>query len=84
MDVKQIVNLMLEQLNQVSSQVVAASDYTEGTTILRRQPINLNDTLHEFAIEIHNFARSKIVKLSIVWEKMLTFLLTKRILSMLF
>ncbi|MBK7104724.1 MAG: GAF domain-containing protein [Ignavibacteriae bacterium] len=59
MDVKQIVNLMLEQLNQVSSQVVAASDYTEGTTILRRQPINLNDTLHEFAIEIHNFARSK-------------------------
>ncbi|MFZ1292127.1 MAG: ATP-binding protein [Melioribacteraceae bacterium] len=59
MDVKQVINLMLEQLNQVASQIVAASDYTEGTTILRRQPISLNDTLHEFAIEIHNFVRTK-------------------------
>ncbi|MBK8944720.1 MAG: GAF domain-containing protein [Ignavibacteriae bacterium] len=63
MDVKQVVNLMLEQLNQVASQVVAASDFTEGTTILRRQPISLNDTLHEFAIEIHNFARLKNCKI---------------------
>lgn len=58
-DVKQVVNLMLEQLNQVANQVVAAADYTEGTTILRRQPISLNDTLQEFAIEIHNFVRAK-------------------------
>jgi signal transduction histidine kinase len=59
MEIKQVVNLMLEQLNQVASQVMAASDFTEGTTILRRQAISLNDTLHEFAIDIHNFTRSK-------------------------
>lgn len=58
-EVKQVVNLMLEQLSQVANQVVAASDYTEGTTILRRQVISLNDTLNEFAFEIHSFAKSK-------------------------
>ncbi len=58
-EVKHVVNLMLEQLNQVANQVVAASDYTEGTTILKRKVISLNDTLHEFLIEVQKFARTK-------------------------
>ncbi|MCB9208129.1 MAG: GAF domain-containing sensor histidine kinase [Ignavibacteriales bacterium] len=62
-DVKQVVNLLDEQLDQVSSQIVAASGFTEGTTLLRRQPVSLNDTLHEFAINIHNLVRSNNCKI---------------------
>ncbi len=57
-EIKQILNLMLEQLEQVSNQVATASDFTEGTTILRRQSVSLNDTLHEFMINIHNLLKT--------------------------
>lgn len=57
-DVKQVVNLLDEQLDQVSSQLACASDFTEGTTLLRRQPLNVNQTLHEFANKAHNIVKA--------------------------
>ncbi|MCB0745061.1 MAG: hypothetical protein KDC67_14225, partial [Ignavibacteriae bacterium] len=63
MDVKQVINLMLEQLTQVANQVAATADYTEGTTILRRQAVSLNDTLRDFALEIHSFVKTKNCKI---------------------
>jgi len=57
-DIKQIVNLMLEQLEQVFNQIGTASDYTEGTTILRKQSVSLKDTLHEFGVKIHDLLKT--------------------------
>jgi K+-sensing histidine kinase KdpD len=57
-DVKQVVTLLVEQLKQVSNQVISASDFTEGTTLLRRQPICLSDTLQEFNINIHSLIKT--------------------------
>jgi len=62
-DVKQIVNLLAEQLDQVASQLESASGFTEGTTLLRRQPVGINDTLHEFAINIHTLIKSNNCKI---------------------
>lgn len=58
LDVKQVVNLLDEQLDQVSSQLTSASGFTEGTTLLRRQPLNLNDTLHDFSFRVQGLVKS--------------------------
>jgi len=57
-DVKQIVKMLDEQLEQVASQITAASDFTEGTTLLRKQTVDLNDTLYDFSSRIRNFVKS--------------------------
>jgi signal transduction histidine kinase len=56
-DVKQIVKLLLEELEQVSNQLATASDYTEGTTLLRKQPVSSNKTLRDFANRIYNLVK---------------------------
>lgn len=58
LDVKQVVNLLDEQLDQVSSQLTSASGFTEGTTLLRRQPLNLNDTLHDFSFRVQGLVKA--------------------------
>ena len=57
-DVKQVVNLLDEQLDQVASQISAASGFTEGTTLLRRQPASLNDILYDFAFKTQGMTKS--------------------------
>ena len=57
-EVKQIIKMLDEQLDQVASQITAASDFTEGTTLLRKQTVNLNDTLYDFSSRIRNFVKS--------------------------
>jgi signal transduction histidine kinase len=57
-DVKQVVNLLDEQLDQVSSQITSASGFTEGTTLLRRQPVSLNDILYDFAFRTQGLTKS--------------------------
>lgn len=57
-DVKQVVNLLDEQLDQVSSQITSASGFTEGTTLLRRQPASLNDLLYDFAFRTQGLTKS--------------------------
>ena len=58
-EVKQVVNLLVDQLKQVSNQLASASGFTEGTTLLRRQQVNLNDLLQEFSINVHSINKSK-------------------------
>jgi signal transduction histidine kinase len=57
-DVKQIVKMLDEQLDQVATQIATASDFTEGTTLLRRQVVNINDTLSDFSSQIRSFVKS--------------------------
>ena len=57
-DVKQVVTLLDEQLDQVSSQLTSASGFTEGTTLLRRQPVSLNDTLYDFAFRSQSLTKA--------------------------
>ncbi len=56
-DVKQVAKLLAEQLDQVASQLTTASDFTEGTTLLRKLPMGLNDTLRDFSNRIHNYIK---------------------------
>jgi signal transduction histidine kinase len=46
-EAKQVVNLLVEQLKQVSNQLVSTSGFTEGTTLLQ-----------EFSINIHSLIKS--------------------------
>jgi signal transduction histidine kinase len=57
-DVRQVVKMLDEQLDQVANQISAASDFTEGTTLLRKQKVNLNDTLYDFAGRMRSFVKS--------------------------
>jgi K+-sensing histidine kinase KdpD len=57
-DVKQVVNLLDELLDQVSGQLKSATGFTDGTTLLRRESVNVNDTLFDFANRVHGMAKS--------------------------
>lgn len=56
-DIKRTIQLLDEELGNVSSQISAASDFTEGTTLLRKQPVNLSDAMFEFSDRIHNLLK---------------------------
>ncbi len=58
-DVKQVVDMLLEQLNQVADLVMTTSSFTEGSFILRKEVKNLNDLINEYSIKIEPFLRSK-------------------------
>ena len=62
-EVKQVVNLLVDQLKQVSNQLASASGFTEGTTQLRRQQVNLNDLLQEYAINVHSIIKANNCKI---------------------
>ena len=62
-EAKQVANLLVEQLKQVSNQLVSASGFTEGTTLLRRQQISINDLLQEFAINVHGLIKTNNCKI---------------------
>ncbi|PID63080.1 MAG: hypothetical protein CR986_00430 [Ignavibacteriae bacterium] len=56
-EVKQIIKLLNEQLEQISSQLSSTTYFTEGTTLLRREPVSLNDTLYDFSLRINNLLK---------------------------
>lgn len=58
-DAKQILNLLYEQLDHVANQVETTADYTEGTILLRKQWLSLNDTLQEYVININSLLNLK-------------------------
>jgi signal transduction histidine kinase len=62
-DVKQVVNLLDEQLDQVTSQLSSASGFTEGTTLLRKVPVSLNDTIYDFGLKIQNLVKTNNCKI---------------------
>jgi signal transduction histidine kinase len=57
-DVKQVVKLLDDQLDQVTTQLGVASNFTDGTTLLRKETVNLNDTLYDFASNIRSFVKT--------------------------
>jgi len=57
-DVKQVISLLDELLDQVSSQLKSTAGFTDGTTLLRRYKVNLNDTLFEFSHRIGDLTKS--------------------------
>lgn len=58
-EVKQIIKLLNEQLEQIHSQLSATTYFTEGTTLLRKEPLSVNDTLQNFSIKINNLLKDK-------------------------
>ncbi len=57
-EIKQVVDMLLEQLNQVSDLILTTSNYTEGSLILRKENKSLNDTLKEFINRVEPFTRT--------------------------
>ncbi len=58
-DAKQVVDMLLEQLNQVADLVMTTSSFTEGSFILRKEAQSLNDLLFEYSNKIEPFLRAK-------------------------
>jgi len=50
-ETKQIVDMLVEQLNYVSDKVSTTAEFTEGTLILRRENISINNILRNYAAE---------------------------------
>lgn len=57
-DIKQVVEMLLEQLNQVSDLILTTSNYTEGTLVLRKENASLNDTLKEYTNRLEAYLRT--------------------------
>ncbi len=68
-ETKQIVDMLVEQLNYVSDRVSTTAEYTDGTIILRRQNVSLNDTLHNYAAEINTLLSSNNCKIEYDFDK---------------
>ncbi len=58
-DAKQVVDMLVEQLNQVSDLVMTTSSFTEGNFILRKEVLNLNDLINDYSNKIEPFLRAK-------------------------
>ena len=58
-DAKQVVDMLLEQLNQVADLVMTTSSFTEGSFILRKEVQSINDLLFEYSNKIEPFLRAK-------------------------
>jgi len=56
-EIKQVVEMLLEQLNQVSDLVLTTSNFTEDTFVLRKEDIRLNDTLNEYSNKMEPYLR---------------------------
>ncbi len=68
-ETKQIVDMLAEQLNYVADKVSTTAEYTEGTIILRRQNVSLNDTLHKYAAEANTLLTSNNCKIEYNFDK---------------
>jgi len=62
-DAKQIVDMLLEQLNYVTDKVETTSEYTEGTIILRKQTVSLNSTLFKYSENIKSLLNQNSCKI---------------------
>ncbi len=68
-ETKQIVDMLVEQLNYVADKVSTTAEYTEGTIILRRENIGLNDILHKYAAEINTLLSKNNCKIEYNFDK---------------
>lgn len=58
-DIKQLVKMMLDQLNQVTDIVQTTSSYSEGRAILRTLNVSLNETLKDYCDRVESFVRTR-------------------------
>ncbi len=58
-DVKQVLEMMLEQLNHVADIVQTTSSYSEGKTLLRTVSTSLNETLDDYINRVDAYLRNK-------------------------
>ncbi len=58
-DAKQVVDMLVEQLNQVADLVMTTSSFTEGSFILRKEVQSINDLLFNYSNKIEPFLLSK-------------------------
>ncbi|GBD89851.1 sporulation kinase A [bacterium BMS3Abin04] len=57
-EIKQVVEMLLEQLNQVADLVLTTSNFTEDTFVLRKEDTSLNDTLNEYSNKMEPYLRA--------------------------
>ena len=58
-DAKQVLEMMLEQLNHVADIVQTTSSYSEGKTVLRAVSTSLNETLDDYINRADTYLRNK-------------------------
>ncbi|NOX17974.1 MAG: GAF domain-containing protein [Chlorobi bacterium] len=58
-DVKQVLEMMTDQLNHVADLVQTTSNYSEGTSGLRTVPSSINDVLNDFINRLDSYVRTR-------------------------
>lgn len=58
-DIKQVLEMMTDQLNQVADLVQTTSAYSQGKSVLRTVTSNLNDLLNDYTNRLDSYLRSK-------------------------
>lgn len=58
-DIKQVLEMMTDQLNQVADLVQTTSAYSQGKSVLRTVTSNLNDLLNDYVNRLDSYLRSK-------------------------
>ncbi len=58
-EIKQVIDMLLEQLTQVSDLVQTISSYASGKAILRTIAVSLNKTLDDYASRMNSFVQSR-------------------------
>jgi len=71
-DVTQIIDMLLEQLNQVSDIVKTTSGYSEGNTILKMFSINLNSVVADYASRVEQYVEGRNCQITSEFDKDVT------------
>ncbi len=58
-DVKQVLEMMTDQLNHVADLVQTTSNYSEGTSGLRTVPSSINDVLNDYINRLDSYVRTR-------------------------
>ncbi|MDD3558346.1 MAG: ATP-binding protein [Melioribacteraceae bacterium] len=58
-EIKQVLEMMTDQLNQVADLVQTTSAYSQGKSVLRTVTSNLNDLLNDYVNRLDSYLRSK-------------------------
>jgi signal transduction histidine kinase len=58
-DVKQVLEMMTDQLNHVADLVQTTSNYSEGTSGLRTVPSSVNDALNDYINRLDSYVRTR-------------------------
>lgn len=68
-DIKQVLDMMLDQINYVADVVQITSSYAEGNTILRTMDTNVQSVLNDFAGRIDGYITQRSCKIDLKIEE---------------